>query len=248
MITVFTVPGIGEALSPTGTPVGMLENLTRHLPNHLFVCRQFNYRNQYGPVPTWNGTAYGKNLHTAAMELSRSIEQESNPVILIGYSAGAQVVSTYLEASNWFSGDDNVIAAVLIANPVQAPGEGDTSGRYGIAGMHNKWPDNVRTFFLSNPDDIICSSDPGSPIRGLENISETFSFTDPWQWIAGYIEAARTGKSQTWWWNPIRFRTWERALRGAIGYLNGSEHVAWYLQGTRLQDLAAELTTFVETR
>lgn len=248
MITVLTVPGIGEALSPDGRPQGMLENLTKHLPTHTFVCRQFNFRNQYGPAPTWNGTAYDQNLGNAVWELSRAIAADPNDVILIGYSAGAQVISVLLEEIHLGGHPDiQISAAVLVANPVQARHEGST-GRYGVAGEHLEWPAEVRIFTLSNPNDIICSSDADSPIRGISNISRTFSFTDPWHWIAGYIEAARTGKNQTWWWNPIRFRAWERALHGGIGYLNQSEHVHWYLADNRFANLAADLVNHVETR
>lgn len=226
--------------------MGMLENLTKHLSTRVFDCRQFNFRNQYGPVPTWNGTAYDENLRRAVWELSRTIAADPNEVILVGYSAGAQVISTLLEEIyNGDHADIHISAAVLVANPRQARTEGVFS-RYGIAGEHLSWPSEIRTFILSNPNDIICSSDAESPIRALANISQTFSFTDPWHWIAGYIEAARTGKNQTWWWNPIRFRAWERALHGAIGYLNQSEHVHWYLADTRFAELAAALSDHVE--
>lgn len=226
----------------------MLEHLTRHLPTTKFICRQFNFRNQYGPVPDWRGTAYDENLVHAVRELAQAIREDPNDVILIGYSAGAQVVSHVLEGIQQGKHPDvYVSAAVLVANPMQSINEG-VYGRYGIAGSHTEWPHDIETFILANPNDIICSSEMNSPIRGISNISRTFSFTNPWHWIAGYIEAARAGKNQTWWRNPIRFRAWERAFHGAIGYLNGSEHVQWYLADNRLKDLAAQLTEYVETR
>lgn len=260
MFTVITAPGIGEPLSPEGAPLGMLENFTRHLPDTLFTAQQFNYRNQYGPSPQLDGTAYDENLADAVPALDGKVRvaATAGPVMLAGYSAGAQVVSEYLGdiADGVYPLPPNLVGAVLVANPLTSKLGGWTRPAllppiiperrlYGVAGEHRTFPEGLAYFALGNRNDIICASEENSPIRGFSNISKSFSFTNPQRWIAEYIKAAREGKNQNWF-NPAAFLAWSRALDGALGYLDGSEHVQWYLQENRLAILAEEVTAFAE--
>lgn len=250
MITVITVPGIGEPLSHTLAPRGLLENFTRHLSPDLFICRQFNYRNQYGPVPTWDGTAYDVNLHTAVRELAGEVARDPNPVILAGYSAGAQVISQLLTSMHaGVHTNLEIPAVVMVANPLQRREEVPATSRtlFGIAGEHGPWPRDIQLFSLANPADIIPCSEEHSPLRGFSDITRTFSFHDPFRWIGKYLEAAFTGRNQNWW-NPFTRGAWARAVDGGIGYLNRTQHEQWYLEGDRLKSLAASVNQFAQTR
>lgn len=234
MITVLTVPGLGEPLSltPPQSPKGMLAFYTSRLSPSEYQLRQFNYHNTYGPLtgdPL--STSYDENLVDAVDTLADAIDKDPNPVVLFGYSGGAQVISILLEEIRaGLRPTLVVLAVVLVANPVRHIDEEPHNLTYGVAGMHGEFPVGIPVINVANPYDIITCSEKNSPIRGISNLTKGFSFTEPNEWIANYIAAAIAGKNQNWW-NPFARGAWSRALTGALGYLDGSQHVRWYQQG-----------------
>ena len=225
--TMIAVPGIGEMHSPT--PRGILKIVADQFPKGKVVAEQFNYSNNYGPVGgADNGQSYDENLLDAVASLVKRIRECPNVVILVGYSAGAHVVSLLLEEIGQGHHRDLIISGViLIANPLRAVIDSPPAG-FGVAGQHRPFPANIPFIDVASPADIICCSDRFSPIRGFSNVSKTFSSSTKSQWSAKYIEAARAGKNQQWF-NPLAFGAFTRAMIGLGGYLSGIEHGDWYV-------------------
>lgn len=238
MYTVFTVPGIGEGFSDL--PAGMLSNLTRKLPTNRYRCRQFNYRNSYGPVGRGGTTSYDENLVDAVATLVEAIRRDPNPVILVGYSAGAHVVSLLLAQLAAGKHPDLVVSgAVLVANPIRHRKDSFAPG-WGIAGEHAPFPRTTWVLDVANPADIICCSEEFSPVRLFSDTSKHFSSRDPLGWAAKYGAELAAGTAQAWW-NPMVRGRLRRAAEGLRRYADGSAHQRWYIESGALADAATKL-------
>lgn len=226
MRTIYAVPGIGEIQS--AKPRGILKEFCDGFPASSFVSEQFNYRNEYGPVPRPNGQAYDVNLVDAVRSLAQKIRDCPNRVVLTGHSAGAHVISILLEQMAAGQHKDLVIdGVVLFANPLRAKSDSAAPG-YGIAGQHGPWPKSIPVVDVANPADIICCCEEFSPMRGFADVTKSFSFTDSVGWATRFFMAAVTGKNQAWF-NPRARGSFGRAIVGVQGYMGGVAHGSWYV-------------------
>lgn len=221
-----TIPGIGEVASTDGDPVGMLKYLTDELPSR-FHCQHFNWRNSYGPVPSLNGPAYEVNIESARVELRSIVEDASRPVILCGYSGGADIASQVAAEMS--------LPLVAVANPRRK--SGDSAAPY--TGIIEERDDNAAEIFdLANPADVICCCPPDPyPLRDFYELTKNFALNEPLEWgqqlLIGVQQRA---------FNPLStypLGDWQSALGYVLGYMDGSQHRDWYPQ--YLPALAADV-------
>jgi pimeloyl-ACP methyl ester carboxylesterase len=218
--TVVTVPGIGEPLAlPGGKPNGLLKVFTDALPSR-FTSKQFDWRNQYGPVPVWNGHAYDENLEHGTESLVNFIQAQPTPVLLVGYSGGAGLASR-AGALN----PSNLAAIAMVSNPSRHRAD-SSAPWWGITGEH--LPFGVPLFDIANPADVICCCPENQPLRDFADLSSRFSLADPAAWGRDLLNKAIRGaltnsvvKASLWdWWFAIAY---------ARGYLYDGQHTNWYI-------------------
>lgn len=213
--TVITVPGIGEASSVTGETVGMLKYLTDELESR-FTSIHFNWRNAYGPVPSWNGPAYEVNVEQAKVELRDLVSRQTDPVVLAGYSGGADVASQVAAELS--------LPLIAVANPRRAAG--DSAAPY--FGIIEERADNANDIYdLANPADVICCCPPDPfPLRDFYELTKNFALSEPLEWgrqlLLGVQQRAFAPAS------VFNLGAWQLALQYTLGYLDGSQHVDWY--------------------
>jgi len=237
---VITCPGVGEAASPDGTPLGMFGVLAAQLPPARFEVHQFDWHNAYGPIPLQLGSitaqSYAANISAGVSAVVREVQAAKaaypgQKIILAGYSGGAQLVS---QAAPALVG---LIAAVItIANPLRAAGDPMAPGAVGpippgsgAAGQHGYFP--MPHYDLANPVDPIPCCDPISPIRTFFGVTEYFSLLDPVAWAHGVytelcsaaprVELASVLHSDV--------RAWLDAAVGINAFLFGGAHTDAYL-------------------
>ena len=219
--SVVTVPGIGEASNVT--PIGLLSFLTNQLPSN-FAVQQFNWRNQYGPVPVWNGDAYAKNVKAAEGDLMNLIAAREN-VILCGYSGGAAVVSRVLAR---LSTTNKVKGAILVANPLRAATDSAAPG-FGVSGEHRPFAADLKFIDIANPQDIIpcCPPAQNFPVRQFAELTEHFSLAEPRPWgeelFRDIQQGALTGVV------GVPLHDWWLAFSYMRGYLYDGQHSKWYV-------------------
>lgn len=224
--TVITIPGIGEAASITGDPVGMMKIFADELPSR-FHCQHFNWRNSYGPVPSLNGPAYEVNVEGARVQLRSLVDDAPYPVILAGYSGGADVASQVAAEMS--------LPLVAVANPRRAAG--DSAAPY--FGIIEERADNAAEIFdLANPADVIpcCPPDP-YPLRDFYELTKNFALSEPLEWgnqlLLGVQQRAFAPAS------TFPLGDWQSALGYVLGYMDGTQHRDWYPQ--YLPALAADV-------
>lgn len=228
MYRVITVPGIGEEVSPDGYPIGMLKLFYDALPSDRFLGDHFNWRNVYGPVPVWNGSAYDDNLAAGVTDLKTRIANSPEPVVLAGYSGGAHLAS--LAAV----GAENLAGIVIVSGPSRRAGDSN-SPFYGITGQHEPYPD-VPFWDVANPADVICCCPPDQPLRDFADISRGFSLADPVAWGQAMYAAILGGKTQGAF-RHAKLWDWWQAVAYARGYLFDGQHTQWYVP--RMPEVAA---------
>lgn len=215
---VLTVPGIGEAESTTG-PIGMLKGFTDALPARFVEKKQFNWRNQYGPLPVWNGPAYDDNVAAAVSDLVLAIQARTRPTLLVGYSGGAHVASL-AAAQN----PTNLVAVAFVSNPSRRRGD-SPSPFYGITG--ERPPTNAQVFDIANPADVICCCPESQPLRDFYDITGHFSLADPDAWgkalwakaVNRQLTNSARRASLSDWWLMIAY---------ARGYMFDGQHTKYY--------------------
>ncbi|AEV52273.1 hypothetical protein [Nocardia phage NBR1] len=234
-VRVITVPGIGELATPL--PSGMLKNITDHLDPLDFALEQFNWQNEYGPVPVWNGRDYQSNLDQAVSDLcARLITvgiEVGHRVVPMGYSGGAHVLSLALERLERAGTPIPMPAIVMVSNPSRRADDPTMfpgiPGRYGITGQHGRFPMGAALIDVSNPADVICSCPPPPhPLRGFADISRHFSLADPVRWGVETLETAKRGQFQNAW-RLSSLPSWWDAVALARGYLFDGQHTNWYV-------------------
>lgn len=215
MYTVITVPGIGEAASQDGAPVGMLKLLTDKLPEDRFRAEHFNWRNQYGPTPSLDGAAYAVNVEAAIVALTARCTAAGDDVVVCGYSGGADVASQVAAQLK--------IPLIAVANP-RRRGTDSSAPFYGI--IEPREDNENLVFDLANAADVIPCCPTNSPLRGFYELTKNFSLSDPDEWGRQLLLSAQRGAFR-----PAPGQTlndWWMALRYVHGYLDGSQHVRWY--------------------
>ncbi|AOW92279.1 hypothetical protein BFN03_04985 [Rhodococcus sp. WMMA185] len=229
-ITVLTCRGVGEPF-----PSPMLANVTRLLDPRRFRVNAVQWEASYGPVPDLHGISFDEALRSGRELLLDTVANDPNPVILVGYSAGAALVGNVAEeiACTNLPGM-NVRGVGLISDPLRSPRNPVNPGAtgWGIAGRRpigSVFP----VWHCADPADAITCCPPNSPLRTFADQSAAFSLADPHAWVADLLDRLRTRRWQATirdWRNiPHVWRAYSRAIAGVRGYLNG-EHTSYHLR------------------
>lgn len=235
LITVICVPGTFEETG--GAQVtGMLSFVTGQLAAR-FVCQQAKYPAAYGlPV------SEGVSVQAGVTNVVEMIRRAPNPVMLLGYSQGAQVVRMVLaDVAAGLHPDLQVVAAGLIADPWREPGVANgpqvvrsALAGWGVAGPGSELPENVPVFEIARPGDVICDADGDSPLRAVADWTQWMSVTDPvawWSAVQAELKRRKWQQVRVNWRNPVA--TWlqfSRASRDVAGYLSGAHTCYAYEQ------------------
>ncbi|MGK9270513.1 hypothetical protein KXR83_05870 [Williamsia muralis] len=219
---IIRVRGIGEPLNGGN----MLTGVTSRIPGAQVV--ELPYSAAYGFIPDPRGTAYAVTLVSGENLLRKVLDD--GPAVVLGYSAGAHIVGNVAA-----KGHRNLIAVGLIADP-SMPG----TGTYGITGSRPV-PGVVK--WIANPLDIICQCPDPSPLRTLPALTKEVSVAPDrlklQDAVLGELLSGRLSTSLRFWRGDraATLRYWDTALRGARGYLDGSQHQRAYW-GARQSELA----------
>ena len=246
---VLVVGGTGESFpGDSRTAVtGMLANITNNLDPERFESRWVPYDAAYGPVTNPVGVAYAESVEKGLSALLARLEDDPRPVVLMGYSQGAAVVSTLLDflANPNIVGQlkNRIIGAVLLANPNRPQGSDtlgpipDTSG-YGIT-YDPAYPTPARvvpTIEVAHPQDAICSADPDSMLRSIARVTEFMSFTNLDKWGRDVLADAQAidWMSKVTSFSDVAYQAnrFHRAIGEALGYLTG-RHTAYNVESPK---------------
>jgi hypothetical protein len=249
VITVLTCRGTGE---PLGSPHNLLTAVTELLdPAKYQIGPDVDYPASIGPINPQGGVdgcSEQQSIDRGLVALAAAIRKSPNPVGLLGYSLGAEVVTRFLEAQQRGDYPDcAVVWAANIANPLRRQGDSIDPGQvgFGINGQRGPWPDHVFTFEVANPADGITSCPADSPLRTLADAASAFSFAALGGWSLDLAARIRRNRWQPdsfgWWLHPLRtWNLWSRAADLMAGYLVGGTHNTAYLDDgycTRLADI-----------
>jgi len=246
---VVTVGGTGEV---AGTPTNML-NLAVAQTTRPVNHTDLDYPASVTISNPNGGLAGASELESRAVGLANLkalLETTPEPIILMGYSLGALVVSDYLEqrAAGLFG--PQIVAVINIANPSRWEGDsyGLPSVGYGLDGPHGPWP-MVPRYEIANPGDMITSASAWTPWRRFAVVIRGLSFgilDGAWvpALLAGLDELKAQGLAANWrkpeWW--IAFA---QAPGELYGYLYGGEHTTAYTQRAQWADEEGNLVTGV---
>lgn len=233
---VLAVGGTGESWpGDTRTNVsGMLSHITRELNPDEFDTQWVGYDSTYGPLPYPHGVSYAVSVHRGITRLIELIKDDTRPVILIGYSQGAAVISAFLDmlARGHFPELlPRVLCASLVANPNRKPGTGPLPGMT-VAGHGITYDVDAPTparivpvSEIASPHDAICSAAPDSMLRALATITEFMSFTDLHAWGTDLYNEAKgidwKAEATSWLDWPRQWTRAQNAIAEALGYLMG---------------------------
>lgn len=192
---------------------GMLGNVEQSIRRRsaLFEHVWVSYPARYG-----NGMSYAESVWNGEAALLRAVLDSPVPVVLVGYSQGAEVVGNVVgQIVRSGRTDLAVHGAGLLSDPrrdvKQLDHDGAGDGTYGIRGRRPIENRLFPTYQYAAPGDPIARLPHGNPLRAVADLSELFSSgpreAGPW------IEQARrdiAAESTDW-----------RLLGSALGYLRG---------------------------
>lgn len=237
MITILTCRGTGEPLAGTAN---LLTNVTRKLAAERYaIGPDVDYPASIGPVnPSDNplGVSEDQSIAAGITALSTAIRAQPNPVGLLGYSLGAEVVSRFLEAkARGEFADCKVVFAANVANPLRCAGDSIITGAtgFGVAGQHGPWPPGTPTWEVANPADGITCCPVDSPLRPVSDTITGLTFVGQ-SWTAALLQLTLKRRWQPyspgWLLHPIRtYRLYDVAATELDGYLNGDTHYEAYI-------------------
>lgn len=248
--TVITVRGTGERLA---SPHNMLANVTRGLDQHRFATIvDLAYPASIGmmnPERAFAGVSLARSVELGLMTLATEIRRTPLPVVLLGYSLGAIVVTRFLEAqARGMNPDCEVAFAACIANPLRQPGDSrDAPGApgFGIAGS----PVLGRIWEVANPRDGITCCPADSPLRTAADGLSAYSFAVGGGWSQDLLDRVLRRRWQPvnldWWRDPLgAWRAHEQAAVLVRDYLAG-EHGPAYVRDGYTARLAARINAAV---
>ncbi|MQY30636.1 PE-PPE domain-containing protein [Nocardia aurantia] len=247
-VDVITCRGTAE---PAGGTRNLLSYVTAELnPAAYTLIGDLPYPASVGPAgPEGSslGPSEAESVRQGVANLAQAIRAAVNPVGILGYSLGAEVVTRFAEAQAHGEFPDCEVAwTACVANPLRREGdsiEPDSIG-FGIAGRVRFDPPHPHVESANRLDVITCCP-ADSPLRNVADAMSAFSFAELGGWTEDLITRLRDNRWQpgdpNWWMHPIR--TWQRyqaAADGVRGYLTG-QHNAAYIAGGYLSRLAAVL-------
>ncbi|PPJ31858.1 PE-PPE domain-containing protein [Nocardia nova] len=238
MIDIITIRGTGEPLGGSGN---MLRNVVDHLDRSRYrYVGDCPYPATVGPAGAGldvDGPSETTSRAYGVAALAAMIRNAPNPVGIITYSLGALVLDDFraIQARGAYL-DCEVAFSAAVANPARRAGESidDTSYGYGINGPRDDFAPGPPHFEAANPEDVITSCPLGSPLRALADGMSAFSFAELGGWSQDMAERLRQCRFQPvtlgWWQRPVEtWRLYEETYWDIIGYLNGREHIAAYI-------------------
>lgn len=228
-ITVLVVGGTGETFAgDTRLEVsGLLRAVTDEL-DERFECRWVGYPASYGPTPRTRGISYERSVEVGVESLCRALAATSGRVMLIGYSQGAVVIRTALRrlADEGARDLDRVLGIGLVADPHQPPGVVPGCAGWGVAGPGVPLPERIPTFWVGDPDDVICNASPDSLIRDIADLTSAMTLTGVIEWRRSVMELLRHNAFQNANRTVLHPRQWRTdvtrlriAAHEALGYL-----------------------------
>lgn len=227
---------------------GISEEFRRQLEQRATGdCFRFSYVRYPGSYGfPW---AYRESVAIGEENLLRAVTDALNPVIIGGYSQGAQVAANV--ATRYYQGerpDLEVLGCLLIADPWRPRGAGCPVGPadgFGILGERDL--PGIPTLWAANAGDPITDLPAGNPLRTVGDISEWMAATvDPQRADRLYrsVQAMVSDGRLQRWWDWRNWQTWNGALRYARGYLFDGRHTTDYIT----KGLCAELAQAVVNR
>lgn len=225
MITVITARGVGEKVGGTA----MLSDVTKRLDPTKFRVRELDFTAAYGNVG--GNEAFGISQQTGRNTLIAMIDQDPNPVVLLGYSAGAKLVG---DVASEIAGGRHprlkVLGVGLIADPARDSSqiEGQDRGGYGITGRRWIGTSKFPVWQFSAPGDPISELPEGNPLRTFADLSEYWG-PDQGRWMAELAERARKQQWQKWW-DLRNWQSWSGAISWTQNYLFRQRHIRYSVE------------------
>lgn len=240
-IYILVCRGIGEPLDRNA----LVLEMRRLLPQAKFTVVDIPWAASYGPVPKLDGIAYKQSLERGMELIYQAISNlpSGSRAFLVGYSGGAALAGNWAaHGRSWVaqhhSSSTNaffwrLLGVGLMADPLRPEGGGDgiyTAPGFGIAGQRPVIGNEFDTWWLSDPADMICSSERNSMVRPVADITYAVSFAPgaaP-DFLADIADKVRKRR-----WQPIEIPIWNllavrdqfhRALDDVDGYLNRGDH------------------------
>lgn len=224
MITVITCRGISEKVGQN-----MLTDVVKRLDPIKFRVRELDYSASYGQVG--GNEAFGISQASGRNMLLAMIDQDPNPVVLLGFSAGAKLAG---DVAAEIAGGRHprllVLGCGLIADPARHGGQivGQDRGGYGITG--NRWigPTKFPVWQFSAPGDPISELPAGNPLRTFADLTEYWG-PDQARWMQELADRASRRQWQRWW-SIENWRTWSGALDWTGNYLYRQRHIRYAVE------------------
>lgn len=224
MITVITARGVGEKIG-----ANMLTDVTKRLDPRYFRVREVDFTASYGRVG--GNEAFGISQATGRNTLLAMIDQDPNPVVLLGFSAGAKLVG---DVATEIAGGRHprllVLGVGLIADPARHGSQivGQNRGGHGITG--NRWIGTTKfpVWQFSAPGDPISELPVGNPLRTFADVTEWWG-PDQGRWMQELAERARQRQWQRWW-DLKNWQTWAGAIHWAQNYLIRGRHIRYNVE------------------
>ncbi|NKW17056.1 hypothetical protein GTA26_05405 [Rhodococcus hoagii] len=229
MITVLACRGIGEPLHGN-----MCSAVTRRLDPTRFRVREVPWTASYGPVPLPLGPAFDASLRTGRELLLRMIDEDPNPVLLLGYSGGAALAGNV--AAEVARGEHprlEIVGCGLISDPFMPTSASPIRASWGIAGLRGVGQ-KVPTYWAADPADAICCCPSNSPLRTIADQTRAFSLSNLLGWGVDLVGRL---KRQEWQQVAIDWRNrdevhaiYRQAAHDLDGYLRRGDHTSYALR------------------
>lgn len=246
-LTVLTLRGIGEPLDDTGTVSNKAAALLRHHRVDVEII-DVPWEATYGPVGgAPDGGAYVDTVDAGVLLAHHMINATDNPVVLIGFSAGATVAGNLARRITDGELDRGNLEAVgLIADPHQPRRVGgiDAHGdpAFGVAGERDPGAAVPVRWAWSAADPIPCTPEL-SPLRTIADQSAAMSLADPAAWTRDLVDRLRRARWQPSaidWRDPLgTIRRYTRAAGAAGRYLTGDHVVPYAPHGSIIGGMVA---------